>query len=256
MACRHDAPVASSVEPARLTASLSSTLPMKKNALTIALLIAAAAVPAGAQTLLLEYSADASGTNQKTASYVDPAVTAASLVAGTGLTVNTGSTFNFRTWNTSSTSFEAAVAANDFWSWGFSVAAPSTSITLGTMDLRLDRSGTGPDDFEIRASVNGGSAVSILSHDYKDTDAAVDFLNVSLAALGTVSTGDVVSFTLGAFNSESASGTFDLETIGFSGENPRGLQIHGTVIPEPSTYAALAGLFTLGVVAVRRRLRA
>jgi hypothetical protein len=112
-----------------------------------------------------------------------------------------------------------AVAANDFWRWGFDVTS-AVFIDLTTMDIRLDRSGTGPDDFEIQASVNGGPGVSVLTHNYNDSDQAVNFLDVNLSALPLLQQGDSVVFTLGAYNSEGTGGTFDLETITFPGTTP------------------------------------
>ena len=67
---------------------------------------------------------------------------------------------------------------------------------LATMDIRLDRSGTGPDDFEIQASVNGGTAVSLLTHDFNDSANEVEFTNVDLSAIGALTQGDSVVFTL------------------------------------------------------------
>ena len=95
----------------------------------------------------------------------------------------------------------------------------TADVTLTGLDIRLDRSGTGPDDFEIQAAVNGGTPISITTFDYNDSDAGVNFENLSLAALGDLSAGDSVVFTLGAFNSESTGGSFDIENNGGIGIN-------------------------------------
>ena len=179
-------------------------------------------------------------------------VTADDLVAGSGLNAQTFSTFNFTGWDTASTSFADAVAANDFWSWGFDVTAPSTSIDLTTLETRLDRSGSGPDDFEIQGSVNGGPAISLLAFDFEDSGAAVNFTGVDISDLGTVVTGDSVVFTLAAFNSESDAGSFDLETLTFPGGTDS-LQVNGiiTSVPEPSSLALLGFVGMVGFI--RRR---
>ncbi|MCG8312110.1 MAG: hypothetical protein MI976_02740 [Pseudomonadales bacterium] len=153
----------------------------------------------------------------------DASVVADPLTAQAGLVANTGTSFNWRDWDVASTTFEAAVAANDYWSFGFDATA---DITLTSMDIRLDRSGTGPDDFEIRVSVNGGTATTVLSHDFADSAAGVDFVNVDLSALPGIQSGDSVDFIMAAYNSESAAGTFDLETIDYP-DGTNSLTIYG-----------------------------
>jgi len=180
-------------------------------------------------------------------------VTADDLVAGSGLNVQNFSTFNFSGWDVGSTSFDAAVAANDFWSWGFSVTNPGVTIDLTDMAIRLDRSSSGPDDFEIQASVNGGSPSSVLTFDFMDGASGVTFTGVDLSGLGTVVTGDTVVFTLAAFNSESVNGTFDLETVTSGGTDS--IQINGVItkaVPEPTT-AAILGIGLVASVVRRRR---
>lgn len=220
---------------------------MKGTLFALPLLLAASAKAA----IILEYTTAASTTSTTIAANANTSttVTADDLTAGSGLTANSGSTYNFRGWDTASTSFADAVAADDIWTWGFDVTTPGTTITLTTMNIRLDRSGSGPDDFEIQASVNGGAAVSLLTHDYADSGSGVTFTDVDISALGSVSTGDSVVFTLGAFNSESAAGTFDLETVTFPGGTDS-IQING-IIPEPSV-SLLGGL---GLLALLRRRR-
>jgi len=181
------------------------------------------------------------------------AITADNLAAGSDLTAASASNWNWRNWNTESTSFDEAVAAKDFWTWGFEVTG-AVAIDLLDFDIRLDRTGTGPDDIEIRARVNGGASLSLLTHDYQDSASGVDFTNVSLASIPALSMGDSIVFTLAAFNSKSGSGTFDLEN--FSSEN-YGLAIYGDIttsaIPEPSTAIGMITLLGFAVLLVRRR---
>lgn len=199
----------------------------------------------------------AGSTTSLAASIVDPGVTADDLVAGSGLNVQTFSTFNFTGWNTTSTSFAAAVAENDFWTWGFDVTS-SDPLDLTTMDIRLDRSGSGPDDFEIQASVNGGTPVTVLTHDYEDSSSGVTFTGVDLSGIATLNQGDSVVFTLAAFNSESNAGSFDLETVTFPGGSDS-LVINGefatVAIPEPSSVALMMlGAVAVSAVSMRGRL--
>jgi hypothetical protein len=198
--------------------------------------------------LIIQYST-ANGVTSMAPVATNAAVTGDNMIAGSGLTIQTGgATWNFRDWNLASTSFAAAVAANDFWSWGFDVASLAF-IDLTTMDIRLDRSGTGPDDFEIQVSVNGGPGISVLTHNYNDADLGVNFLDVNLSAVPLLQQGDSVVFTLGAYNSESAAGTFDLETITFPGGND-GIVIEGTVVAVPEASAFLFGGMVCGVICI------
>lgn len=185
---------------------------------------------------------------------VNPAVAGTNLEAGSGLVAQTFSTFNFNDWDPTNTSYADAVADDEVFTWGFTVTDALATIDLTTLDIRLDRSGTGPDDFEVRVRVNAGSETTVLTHDYADTTSGVNFLGVDLSAVTGLGVGDTVTFTLGAFNAESAAGTFDLETITFPGGNDS-IVVSGdiTVIPEPSTAMLLgAGLAALGR---RRRSR-
>lgn len=180
----------------------------------------------------------------------DSGVTADNLEAGPGIDVNNFSTFNFGNWDPANTSFADAVADDEFWTFGFDAL---TDISLTTMDIRLDRSSTGPDDFEIRATVNGANEVSILTHDYNDSGAGVNFLDVDLSVIGALSAGDSVEFVLAAFNAESTAGTFDLETITFP-DGTDGITINGEIsaIPVPAA-AWLFGSALCGLTIVRKK---
>lgn len=209
-----------------------------------------ATVATSAQAAVVTQYNTAGGTASLAPFAADASVSADNLVAGSGLTTLNFSTFNHSGWDTASTSFGDAVAANDFITWGFDVTSPVT-IDLTTMDTRWDRSGSGPDDFEIQVSVNGAPGITVLTHDYQDSGSGVNFLGVDLSAIPTLGLGDSVVFTLAAFNSESSGGTFDLETITFPGGNDS-IVINGDiVVPEPASMALLAA--GLGVIGLRRR---
>ena len=185
---------------------------------------------------IVEYGTAGSVTS--IAASVAECVTADDLTAASGIDVNTFSTFNFDNWDPANTSFADAVADNEFWTWGFTVDPTVLSLTLNDFDIRLDRSGTGPDDFEIQVQVNSNPAVSVLTHDFDDSASGVDFIDVDLSAIPILAPGDVVSFTLAAFNSESTGGSFDLEPIGNDFAN-NAIIIDGTAVkavPEPSAF--------------------
>lgn len=214
-------------------------------------------MPSARADLVLEYPTAGSVTSLAP-SLEATGVSGDDLTAGSGLAVQTFSTFNFADWDVASTTFGAAVAANDFWSWGFDVTSAVASITPTTMDIRLDRSSTGPDDFEIQVSVNGGTASTVLTHDFNDSGSGVDFLGVDISSIGTLTPGDSVVFTLAAFNSESSAGTFDLETIDLNGSDPRALRIEGIIVAVPEASAFLFGglaVTAVGIGRMRRRQR-
>ena len=170
------------------------------------------------------------------------------MFAGPGLDVRNNATFNFDDWDVGSTSSAAALAADDFWTWGFE---SSIAYDLDDFSIRLDRSLTGPDDFLIELAINGSTDfASVLSFDFQDTGNPVNFLNVDLSGFDAVTDAD---FRLTAFNSESTAGTFDLELLPGSSN---GIEITGTVsaVPLPSpALLLLSGLFGLGALRLRRR---
>lgn len=213
--------------------------------------LAFGAMSASAQQTIVQYGT--ANTTSLAPFTVDSAVSATNLGSGSGIGLNAGSTFNFNGWDTANTSFADALADNEIWTWGFSVTDANSLVDLTTMDIRLDRSTSGPDDFEIRASINGGAATSILIGDFAGGSVGVNYLGVDLSGLSGLSLGDSILFTLGAWNATSAAGTFDLETITFPGGND-GLTIRGnvTVIPEPTT-ALLFALGLGGLASIRRR---
>lgn len=188
-----------------------------------------------AQTVLEYQTASSTDNATLPPSTSDPTISATDLTAGSGIIANGGSTWNWRGFDPDNASFADAVADGDFWRWEFTVIGES--VDLSALDIRVDRSGTGPDDFEIQAVVNSGTPISILTYDFNDGTAGVDFTNVDLSGIPILNTGDVVVFTLAAFNSESSSGTFDLETVDFNGNDSRSLRLYGNaVLPIQLTY--------------------
>ena len=178
---------------------------------------------------------------------VAPGVSADDLFAGPGLDVRNNATFNFDDWDVGSIASADALAADDFWTWGFE---STVAYDLTDFSIRLDRSSTGPDDFLIELAINGSTDfMSVLDFDFQDNDGAVNFLNVDLTSFDAVTNAD---FRLTAFNSESSAGTFDLELLPSSSN---GIEITGTVsaVPLPApALLLLSGLFGLGALRFRR----
>ncbi|WP_218933512.1 PEP-CTERM sorting domain-containing protein [Rubripirellula lacrimiformis] len=184
---------------------------------------------------------------------VDPSITGDALTAERGLrSLGLTNSYGFGDWDPTSNSFDDAVAVFDFWTWGFSVNSGENVVNLEGMDIRLVRNFSGPDAFEIQASVNGGAALALFSHDFGGEPNPVNFFGIDLGGLGTLTPGDRVDFTLAAFNSTSTSGNFGL--VNFNNGSP-GLVVNGSVtaVPEPSMIAVLSLLSTGGLIVRRYR---
>lgn len=203
--------------------------------------------------VLLEYQTAPSTSNPTLApSFEHTAVSGDQFVAGAGVSATSGSTYNFNNWadgGVANATAAAALAENEYFRFGFDVTA-AYPIDLTEFEIRLDRSSTGPNKFEIEVSVNGAPGINVLSYDFGDNDLGVDFLGISLAAVPTLNPGDSVEFTVVPFGADSggasAAGTFDLETIDFGGADPRAGRVIG--IPEPASLILLA----LGTLLRRR----
>lgn len=217
--------------------------------LILAAAVGLGGVPALGATIL-EYGT-AGSTTALAPSFEAAGVNGANFTAGTGIDVQNFSTFNFTNWDPGNTSAAEAIATDEVWTWGFT-ADPGVSFDLASFDIRLDRSGNGPDDFEIFLAVNGGPNVSVLTFDFQDGTTGVDFLGVDLSSATGVTE---AVFTLAAFNAEGTNGTFDLESLGggSAGTAFRLDAVDTSDVPLPGTLAMiLAGLGGLGAVARRR----
>jgi hypothetical protein len=177
----------------------------------------------GAQAGLIVAYDGSNSTESLPASEFDPSVTTADLMRGTGLNAGTGSTYNSSGWNDEST---------DYLEWGWSSSPP---INLTDLDLRYDRSASGPTSLDIQLSVNGGAYQSI----YTDADvleAGEEALDIDLSTFLNVTS---ASFRLFGSGASSGSGTFDIEPLGGVTPN-RGIVVNGVAaVPEPSSMALL-----------------
>ncbi|MDG2183251.1 MAG: PEP-CTERM sorting domain-containing protein, partial [Mariniblastus sp.] len=131
-----------------------------------------------------------------------------------------------------------------------------SSVDLTTLSMRVKRSGTGPDDIELRAYVNGGSETSIFTHDYGDSENGRNFSNLDISSIGPLAVGDTLQFVFSAFNSEGAGGTMDLEN--FSSGN--GIEVNGMVnfssVPEPTSLLMFGATALIGLQRRRKNSRA
>lgn len=165
------------------------------------------------------------------------------LTRGEGLSAGTGATFNSSGWTDEPT---------DYLQWGWT---SSVSLDLTHMDLRYDRSTSGPASVDIQLAVNGGAFESI----FVDPDvnaSGEDVLDIDLSSFMGVNSATFRLFGTGA---SSGGGTFDIEAL--TGISPdRGILVSGTAaaVPEPSAFRmAIVGLAGLAATrAWRRRDRA
>ena len=146
------------------------------------------------------------------------------LSRGDGLGAASGGTYNSSGWTTDLT---------DYLAWGWQSSLP---LDLTDLDLRYDRSSSGPTEIEILLAINGqdfrsiylDSNVLLAGEDVWDIDLS-DFTNVSSA-----------EFRLLGSGATSASGTFDIEPL-TSMIPDRGIVVNGVKsVPEPSSLCLLA----------------
>ena len=212
--------------------------------------------------LILSYVSLESITNPAiTANNTGDGLISADLQQSGGLTARSGDSFNWRDWDMANNSFAEAVAANDSWTFGFTVGATGTggnvtSVDLTTLSMRVKRSGAGPDDIELRAYVNGGSETSIFTHDYEDSTNARSFSDLDISSIGPLSVGDTLEFVFAGFNSESSGGTMDLENL----SSGNGIEVNGMVnfssVPEPTSLLMFGATALIGLQRRRKNSRA
>ncbi len=192
--------------------------------------------PAG---LIVAYNA-ANSTGSAAASEMLPAVVPLDLSRGAGLSAGTGGTYNSSGWTDELT---------DYLQWGWSASPP---LSLTDLDLRYDRSASGPASLEIRLSANGGPFETVFV-DSAVSEAGEDNLNIDLSRFTGVTS---ATFRLFGEGASSAGGTFDIEPL--TGVSPdRGIVVNGIAsVPEPSAICLSAiAVVTLGLRRATRRTR-
>lgn len=205
----------------------SKTNYMKKLLLSFA--VAAVSFGALSAQTLVEFGSSSSQPTPGTA----PGVTASGIVAGPGVTVNSGSTFNYKGWPTTS-----SPDPSDFYQW--SVNPGGSELTLACIDLRYDRSNSGPKQVEVIATVDG---TDYTVHTDASVSSGSENVTIDLSTL-PATTGEVV-FKLYAFDANSSGGTFDIETYPSYNEEylsgNAGIIVKGTLAtPLPVTFGSIS----------------
>lgn len=178
------------------------------------------------------------------ASEVASGVNALALTRGPGVSRSGGTTFNTRGWST-----QDALDPDDYLQWGWE--SSTTRFDLDTLDVRYDRSSSGPSQLEVHLAVNGGGFESIFCD--KEVDASGETLQgIDLGAYDSV---ESAIFRLYGYDSSRTSGTFDLEN--FATDPNRAIVVHGTAssVPEPSTVGLLLSLGVGAIGLTRKRQR-
>lgn len=214
---------------------------------SMALALLAGTVNAPGAVLFDYLSASSTTSATITATHVAEGLSATPLSAGTGLTANTGSTYNWRDW--SATDAAGALAAGDSFTWGFSVGSTAPTISLTGLGIRYDRSSTGPVNVEIAYAIGAGAFNTIFTDGSVSENGEENTISLSsITALQNLAIGSTVTFRLLGWGASSTLGTFDLENS--ANFNNAAIVVYGTV-PEP-TAAVIGSLGLLGLLRRRR----
>ena len=182
-----------------------------------------------------------SGTN------VSGFVTADDLTAGLGLAGKKTSGWKWIEWDSASTSFADAVAAEDVWTWGYDID-DDVRIRAESLEFKVDPNADAPDNLEIRMTVNGAKERVVFTHDFAGNNAPAEFFVDLTPFTSNAVQGDSIEFTFAGFNSQSDSGSLILQAF----DGATGLRVTGSVsVPEPASIGLVAGI--AGFVIVRRR---
>jgi hypothetical protein len=192
---------------------------------------------------------NAGATNPFSANTLGGNVLSASLTLGSGVTTSsTADTFGGS--NFDQTSLSAAITGGDYISFiitpsaGYSISISSITFNSGVATAVTNFNGS------LLSSVTGfTSSDSLLTYSFSTTGAAAQ--SVSLSGItGLQNVTSAIEFRLYGFRDTTGTSTFRIRNL--TGSD---LIINGSVsaVPEPATFAFLAGAATLGLAAFRRR---
>lgn len=158
-------------------------------------------------------------------------LTASGIGRGSGITgSNANDRYSAIGWNS------VSLDTTDYFAW---TLAPTTGHTIDLVSFTYtgQASGTGPTSFALRSSVDSfGTSIGAPTA----TGTTITLTSSSYQGLS-----GPIEFRLYGWGASSSSGTFSVNDFTFNGAV--------SAVPEPSTYAALAGMASLGMAFVRRR---
>jgi len=218
-----------------------------KKFLALAALVSVSAVPSFADTLAT-WTFESSGLSGSTTLAPGAGVATTNFLAESGLQAGTASAFGFHTaaatysspsGNGSTKSLSANTwTTGDYWQFQLSTAGESGL----TLSYDQTGSGTGPRDFALSYSINGGSSFTAIGSTYS--------VVLSTWSAGTPMTGFTQTYDLGAFSdiNNASSVLFritDMDTTSINGgtvgttgtDRIDNFSVFTTPIPEPSTMA-------------------
>lgn len=225
----------------------------------VAAIVMSTASRAEAQILLQWNTAGNTGTETTEASaFNDSKVAASTLTLGPGVTPAAnadrfGGSNWYDTGDVSPTNVADAIADGEYFS--FTVAPLNgASLSLTSFAFVWDRSGTGPASFSLRSSADNYAA-DLGAFTSAPLSATATLRAIDLTGYSSITS--ETTFRLYAYGATSTSGTGGFDVV--SGYTQPNVQLFGnsaSAVPEPSTYAALAGACALmGVVVARQRRR-
>lgn len=148
--------------------------------------------------------------------YTNPNITASGICRGPGILEANGITYNSKNWTTSST-----IDPTDYLEWTLT-PDPGYQISLHSMDIRYDRSGTGPTQLEIQ--INTGSGFSSIFTDNTINESGENNDGINLYSFQNITS--TITFRLHAYNASGNTGTFDIEERHPSN---KGIIVYGSV---------------------------
>jgi len=141
-------------------------------------------------------------------------ITVTGLSRGAGIThTSSGGDYNSTNWTTANSSLSTAKTNNDYLQ--FSILVNSGSLLdLNEMKIRMDRSGTGPNNVEIEYSTNAFSSAGTSIFSMTGLSKSGSIRTIGLSSISNINASSTITFRIYAWGATSSGGTFDIE--GFS----------------------------------------